>query len=126
MIIDLHDFVIVILYCNYYQTLFAMNTQKTAKKNLNKRMEKFDCIIRQHPKLADFKIKQTDIIKMIDGSCNDILFWNGVEIESCKQQKTSYKSYKITATNWFNRNKAKIFGNHFFFPMIWKYLLNVC
>lgn len=88
-------------------------------------MNKFFSVIVNHPKLSEFKIDEKDIIKMICGCCNDIISWNGVEIESCKQQKTSYKSYKITATNWFNRNKAKIFGNHFFYPMIWKYLLNV-
>ena len=49
-----------------------------------------------------------------------------MEHESCKQSKQSYKEYYKTAENWFNRNKAKIFGTHLFYPVIFKHILKVC
>eukprot|EP00485_Elphidium_margaritaceum_P017821 CAMPEP_0202726818 /NCGR_PEP_ID=MMETSP1385-20130828/184806_1 /ASSEMBLY_ACC=CAM_ASM_000861 /TAXON_ID=933848 /ORGANISM="Elphidium margaritaceum" /LENGTH=468 /DNA_ID=CAMNT_0049393047 /DNA_START=47 /DNA_END=1453 /DNA_ORIENTATION=- len=96
----------------------------TARNNVRKRMSKLLSVICQQPRCSNFALSESDMVAMIDGCCRDISAWNGVDIESCKQQKTLYKQYRTTATNWFNRNKAKIFGNNFFFPMIWNHLLN--
>ena len=53
---------------------------------------------------------------MWNGIANDIDSWKGVEITACTKQKTNYKSYAITSRNWWNRNKAKVYGNHSFIP----------
>eukprot|EP01084_Bolivina_argentea_P154011 268493_1 len=98
---------------------------KTAKNNLNKRITKFLSVTRHsNTQLKDFTISNAEITKIITGCCHAISSWNGVDIDACKQQKTSYKQYRITAINWFNRNKAKIFANYLFFPIIFNHLLN--
>ena len=79
-----------------------------------------------HYLLKDFGPNRNDIKRMFNDVDNAINSWQGVDITSCKKAKTSFKSYKTTATNWFNRNKAKIYGNYFFSPLIFKYILNVC
>lgn len=81
-----------------------------------------------HPQLIDFQIEseQNTMKRIISDIENEIDSWKGVKLSLCKVKKTTFKQYKRTSTNWFNRNKAKIFGNHFFFPLIFKYILNVC
>ena len=102
-----------------------------------------------HEILKDFDINPQDIKRMFNDVDNAIIGWQGVDITSCKKAKTNFKAYKTTATNWFvlysllifiillfyiqyiinddrfNRNKAKIYGNYFFSPLIFKYILNV-
>ncbi len=63
---------------------------------------------------------------MWNGIANDINSWNSVEITACTKQKTNYKSYAIASRNWWNRNKAKVYGNHFFYPIIFMYIKQVC
>ena len=48
------------------------------------------------------------------------------EHESCKQNKKTYKEYHKTAINWFNRNKAKIFGTNLFHVLIFGHIFKVC
>ena len=56
---------------------------------------------------------------------DEIICWKGVESKFVTKPKKSFKEYKVTARNWFNRNKAKIFGNHVFYPYIFLHLLQV-
>lgn len=107
-----------------------------------------------HKLLGDFDISHAAIKRMFNDVDNAINSWQGVDMNSCKKSKTSFKAYKTTyviftqhqyiyficritknnhiynhiysATNWFNRNKAKIYGNYFFCPLIFKHILNVC
>jgi len=55
-----------------------------------------------------------------------ILSWKGVELSFCAKQKSTFNDYHKTSMNWFNRNKAKIYGTHFFHPLIFVHLLNFC
>ena len=76
--------------------------------------------------LNEFILDQEDIIRMFKDVQDTIIGWKGVDIKSCEKQKSSFKLYSKTCLNWFNRNKAKIYGNHFFFPLIFIHILNVC
>lgn len=79
--------------------------------------------------MSDYDTKlnmdDTERQKMWNGIANDIDSWKGVEITACTKQKTNYKSYAITSRNWWNRNKAKVYGNHFFYPIIFVYIKQV-
>ncbi len=56
----------------------------------------------------------------------EIESWRGVEIEVCKLgSKKSFASYQATARNWFNRNKAKIYGNHLFYDVVFGHIVKV-
>ena len=63
--------------------------------------------------------------RMWKGIASDIECWKGVEITSCTTQKTSYKLYAITSRNWWNRNKAKVYGNHFFYAVLFVHIKQV-
>ena len=93
---------------------------------MKSRYNKITNVIQNEENLSNFDIPLPEINRMLTDIDNEIESWNGVEMHLCKKKKTTFKAYKRTATNWFNRNKAKIFGNHFFYPLIFKYLLNVC
>eukprot|EP01083_Nonionella_stella_P000722 2055_1 len=69
----------------------------------------------------DVKLKiMTDINAKIDS-------WRGVEIDLTKnKEKKNFVSYQSTARNWFNRNKAKIYGNHLFYEIIFNHILKFC
>ena len=54
---------------------------------------------------------------MIKNVNNEIMAWKGIENKYVTKPKKSFNEYKITARNWFNRNKAKMYGNHVFYPM---------
>ena len=56
---------------------------------------------------------------------NEIDSWPGVELRLCKVKKTTFKQYKRTSTNWFNRNKAKIFGTNLFHILIFGHIYKV-
>lgn len=72
-----------------------------------------------------FKIKQKQIKSMFK-QCNQQIFgWKGIDLNFIKTEKKSYKEYKRASTNWFNRNKPKIYGNFFFYPLIFIHILQV-
>eukprot|EP01083_Nonionella_stella_P128783 390306_1 len=74
-----------------------------------------------------FCISNEDKIQIIKEIENKIETWRGVEIEVCKnKRKKNFQSYQATARNWFNRNKAKIYGNYLFFPIIYNNILKYC
>lgn len=73
-----------------------------------------------------FELSQDLINRMFKDVHNNIISWKGVDLNSCEKQKNSFKEYNRTCLNWFNRNKAKIYGNHFFYPLIFIHILNVC
>eukprot|EP01083_Nonionella_stella_P032947 90188_1 len=99
----------------------------TSRVNMMKRLSKImDKANEYDPLFKHFEIKKDDIRRMFSDVDNAINSWRGVDITSCKKQKNSFKAYKVTATNWFNRNKAKIYGNYFFCPLIFKHLLGHC
>lgn len=73
-----------------------------------------------------FVINKEDESKMINDVNKFVSNWTGVRLNCCENKKNSYKEYHETSTNWFNRNKSKIYGNSFFYPVIFKHILNVC
>ena len=78
------------------------------------------------PQLQELNISQEEIKRMLKDINCAIQSWKGVDLDSCKKKKTTFKQYMRTSTNWYNRNKAKFYGNYFFYPLIFKHLLNVC
>ena len=103
--------------------------QTTARHHLLARYKKIKLIIQStHSQLTNFQIESEEesLKRILLDISNEVNSWKGVETKLCKKKKTTFKQYKRTSTNWFNRNKAKIFGNHFFFPLIFKHVLNVC
>eukprot|EP01084_Bolivina_argentea_P307173 530887_1 len=98
----------------------------TAKIRIISRYKKIQSIICQNRRLNNFNINELEINRMIIDINNEIQSWNGVNNQLCKPRKTTYKQYKSNARSWYNKNKGKIFGNHVFYPIIFKYLLNHC
>ncbi len=91
-----------------------------------KRLTKIVSVVTNYSQLmTNFEIPKSEIRRMFTDVDNAINSWRGVDITPCKKRKKSFKEYKVTATNWFNRNKAKIYGNYFFCPLVFKYILNV-
>ncbi len=56
-------------------------------------------------------------------SANDIN--SCIEITACTKPKANYKSFTITSRDQWNENKAKIYGSHFFYPIIFVYIKQV-
>lgn len=100
------------------------------KDNLFDRVKKIEFIVNKiiysySLKSVEFKLNNIDKNKMLKCIQNEVDQWKGVEIDSCKIQKKTFKDYQTTARNWFNRNKAKFYGNFFFYPLIFHYVLKV-
>ena len=51
--------------------------------------------------------------------------WSGVDIKACKNAVQNWGQYWDRADNWFNRNKAKIYGNHLFYPIVFRKIYQV-
>eukprot|EP01084_Bolivina_argentea_P290949 499947_1 len=111
-------------------TSWCMQSKKqihtTCRVHMLSRYCKIKSIIQQIPQLKHFELSQNEINRMLQDINNEIQSWKGVELELCTKKKTTFKQYNRTATNWYNRNKPKIFGNYFFYPLIFNYLLNHC
>lgn len=110
----------------WYQEIKKQLTCK-AHENYLKRLQEIINIATDKLSHYDSKLNISCIEreKMWNGIANDIDSWKGVEITTCTKQKKNYKSYAITSRNWWNRNKAKVYGNHFFYPMIFVYIKQV-
>ena len=118
------DFCIFPLFINV-DLVIQINTQKSAKHNILARINKICNIIQQHPRIKHFRLSAQAAKSILSQINMRISSWRGVEHESCKKNKQSYKQYHKTAVNWFNRNKAKIFGTSLFYPLIFGHILNV-
>eukprot|EP01084_Bolivina_argentea_P059760 109177_1 len=107
----------------WYKDIKKQLTAK-AHENFFKRLQDIIHIvnIKLDPHHTKLRIDDAERSKMWTGIANDIDSWKGVEITACTKQKTNYKSYAITSRNWWNRNKAKVYGNHFFYPIIFVYI----
>ena len=103
-----------------------------SRGNMMKRMNQIISIvdkeITNNDTLTDNKLilKQESIHRMFRDVEQNIISWKGVDLNSCEKQKSSFKEYNKTCLNWFNRNKAKIYGTNFFYPLIFIHILNVC
>ena len=73
----------------------------------------------------ELNITEKDKNYIINKVHHEIGCWNGIEIGTCKTEKYQYVDYSNTARNWFNRNKAKIYGNHLFYPIIFVFIYQV-
>lgn len=74
----------------------------------------------------DFKLSDKQIKQYFIDVRNAILSWKGVDMTFCAKKKRTFEEYNKTSMNWFNRNKAKVYGNSFFYPLIFIHILNVC
>eukprot|EP01084_Bolivina_argentea_P179522 310205_1 len=115
----------------YNQWLIQSKQQlvETSKQNMMKRLSKIiEIVAHKIPSsFPKFKISECNTLRMFKDVKNEIESWKGVDIMSCeKQQKSSFKLYNKTSLNWFNRNKAKIYGNYFFYPLIFIHILKFC
>ena len=91
------------------------------------RYHQIQSIVReQSSQLSSFIVNKNDIHQMLKDIAFSISSWKGVDLKLCQKEKQSFKQYKRTATNWYNRNKPKIFGTFFFYPLIFHHILNVC
>ena len=82
-------------------------------------------VIEQTEDLSDFKLTPNEISRMLSDIANSILSWKGVDMRLCHKEKQSFRQYKRTSTNWYNRNKPKFFGTYFFYPLIFHHILKV-
>lgn len=120
------------LYAKWCSELKVELKQKSAV-NVEQRMEKITSIINEVTRsrsstaaFGPFVVSESESKAMLDRINNKIESWRGVEIEVCKnKQKKSFEAYQATARNWFNRNKAKIYGNHLFYDLIFRHTLKV-
>ena len=103
-------------------------SQGKARENFLKRLQEIELIAARKlsPYDGTLSINAAERERMWKGIASDIECWKGVEITSCTTQKTSYKLYAITSRNWWNRNKAKVYGNHFFYAALFVHIKQVC
>eukprot|EP01084_Bolivina_argentea_P174660 302538_1 len=76
--------------------------------------------------LMSFTLSEKTTQQMLIDVKNGILCWKGVDVSFCLKQKSTFDEYNKTSMNWFNRNKAKLYGNHFFYPLVFIHILNFC
>ena len=86
-----------------------------------RRLQKIEEIVGEVTLSNEFKISNKSKKQMIKQVENEILSWQGINFNFCKNQKRSYKEYEKTSINWFNRNKAKIYGNYFLSINLYSY-----
>ena len=119
-------------YKKWCKTL-KIELKEKSKVNVDVRMEKIVKIVNNiiDSQLKDethlnFIISDDDKKEMMRQIEDKIDSWRGVEIEVCKnKEKKNFEAYQATARNWFNRNKAKIYGNHLFYELIYNHILKV-
>lgn len=104
--------------------------QLKARTNYFERVDKIVDIVNEsclkYNPSSLFSIAYANSIEIL-GMINDkIVNWPGVSIKACKKKGKSKKEYISTANNWFNRNKAKIYGNYFYSRVIFGFALQYC
>eukprot|EP01084_Bolivina_argentea_P218677 371049_1 len=105
--------------------------QEKTKYNFIARSEKIEAIVNHiissHSlKVKSFVLSNSEKLVMLNNIKNEISKWKGVDIDSCKSQHKTYKQYRATSKNWFNQNKSRIYGDHFFAPLIFDYIFKYC
>lgn len=119
-------------YKEWCETL-KIELKKKSKVNVEVRMEKIENIVNNIVSTelplqteCNFCINDDDKMEIMSEIEDKINSWRGVEIEVCRnKEKKNFVEYQATARNWFNRNKAKIYGNHLFYDMIFNHTLKV-
>lgn len=107
--------------------------KQKSKINVDVRLEKMENIVNDvidseldKERASNFYISDDDKKEMMKQIEDKIDSWRGVEIEVCRnKEKKNFEAYQATARNWFNRNKAKIYGNHLFYEIIYNHILKV-
>ena len=97
----------------------------TSNYNMNQRLTEIAKLVRQFELFKNFHINDYDIKQMYKSVNNTIICWKGISLNCNKNEKKTYREYKKASTNWFNRTKPKIYGNYFFYPLIYIHILNV-
>ncbi len=72
-----------------------------------------------------YALSDSEKNKMLCCVKNEINEWKGVGIGLCKSPPKTYKEYANKGKNWLNQNKSRIYGDHFFVPVIFEYILKV-
>merc|ERR1719242_2699322 len=103
---------------------------ETSRNNMLKRLEQIRQIIAMELKCkglqSSFTLSDGEVRGFFEGVQSSIMPWKGVDLSFCASSKTDFVEYSKTAMNWFNRNKAKVYGNHFFYPLLFVQVLNFC
>merc|ERR1719242_2389943 len=103
---------------------------ETSRNNMLKRLEQIRQIIAFELKCKGiqtaFVLPESAVNEFFGGVQSSIMSWKGVDLSFCASTKTDFVEYSNTAMNWFNRNKAKVYGNHFFYPLLFVQVLNFC
>eukprot|EP01083_Nonionella_stella_P305881 1068804_1 len=95
--------------------------QSNAVNNITKRIPIMLAVANEKTKNITtlcLTISDTEQKEIVQRVHSEIATWNGIQIGTCKTEKGQYSEYSNTARNWFNRNKAKIYGNHLFYTII--------
>ena len=113
-------------YNKWCETL-RVELKEKSKTNVEQRMRQMVAIVNTTIPNNTFSISATDAAEIMQAIDNQIDAWRGVEIGVCKnKEKKDFCAYQATARNWFNRNKAKIYGNHLFYTLIFRHILKHC
>mmetsp|Transcript_53953 Transcript_53953/g.89382 ORF Transcript_53953/g.89382 Transcript_53953/m.89382 type:complete len:578 (+) Transcript_53953:25-1758(+) len=113
-------------YPQWCETL-KVELKEKSKINVDKRIEKVVTIVNDTLAAQSFSVRDDVKEVMIRQIETNIDAWNGVDISVCKnKQKKTFREYQGTARNWFNRNKAKIYGHHLFYDVIYTHVLKCC
>ena len=108
-----------------------MHIQKNAVNNVTERIPIMIGVCNEKTKIYrlsdedELIITNQDKQDIVNKVHHEISLWNGVEVGTCKTEKEQYIDYSNTARNWFNRNKAKIYGNHLFYPIVFRNIYQV-
>eukprot|EP01084_Bolivina_argentea_P313829 543517_1 len=95
--------------------------QSNAVNNITKRIPIMLAVVHEKAKnitTLRLTITDTEQKEIVQHVRSEIATWNGIQIGTCKTEKSHYDDYSKTARNWFNRNKARIYGNHLFYAII--------
>lgn len=98
---------------------------KISRKNMSMRINLIIDIVQNvlpQSKYKLFIINDENIDRLFKNIKQQITNWNGITNEN---EKHSFREYYQTSINWFNRNKAKFYGNELFYPLIFVHILNV-
>eukprot|EP01084_Bolivina_argentea_P218678 371050_1 len=122
--------IIPVEYKTWYNELKSSMLEKS-KYNFVGRAEKIEAMVNYIISLHSLKVKsfvfsESEKHIMLNNIENEINKWKGVDIDSCKSQHKTYKQYAVISKNWFNQNKARIYGDHFFAPLIFDYIFKYC
>jgi len=101
--------------------------KKKTKTNLFARTNAIASIItRTLQNGPTFQVPEAGQEAMMKSIETEIDEWNGIDLILCKSQHKTFKQYQTISRNWFSRNKSRFYGNYFFYPIIFHYVLKHC